>query len=94
MNKKKTFAYIFAGVMAAGILTVGIAFLVRTLVTGNPVVTIVTLFAIFAGALMAGLGLIALLICLLLLTFSKGSKTKAEPSVVEGQQSTVNNEQN
>lgn len=92
MNKKKTFAFVFAGVVAAGLLTLAIAFIVRAAVTGNPVVTVVSLFAIFAGALMAGLGLIALLICLLLLTFSKGSKPKNEPNEVEEQNAVTSEE--
>ncbi|MGN0812711.1 MAG: hypothetical protein ACI4MQ_04280 [Candidatus Coproplasma sp.] len=76
MNKKIAFVWIFAGVVAAGLLVLAAAFIVRALITGNAVVTVVTLFAIIAGAIMAGLGLIALLICLLLLLFSKGGDNK------------------
>ena len=76
MNKKKIFVCIFAGVMAAGALVLGAGFIVRALVTGNAVVTVVTLFAIIAGAIMLGLGLISMLICLLIMTFSIGKKSK------------------
>ncbi len=76
MNKKKIFVCIFAGVIAAGALVLGAGFIVRALVTGNAVVTVVTLFAIIAGAIMLGLGLISMLICLLIMTFSIGKKSK------------------
>ncbi|MGN0824345.1 MAG: hypothetical protein ACI4MB_04675 [Candidatus Coproplasma sp.] len=76
MDKKKVFVCIFAGVMAAGALVLGAGFIVRALVTGNAVVTVVTLFAIIAGAIMLGLGLISMLICLLIMTFSIGKKIK------------------
>ena len=76
MNQKKIFVYIFAGVIAAGALVLGAGFIVRALVTGNAVVTVVTLFAIIAGAIMLGLGLISMLICLLFMTFSIGKKSK------------------
>lgn len=76
MNKKKIFVCIFAGVIAAGALVLGAGFIVRALVTGNAVVTVVTLFAIIAGTIMLGLGLISMLICLLIMTFSIGKKSK------------------
>lgn len=76
MDKKKVFVCIFAGVIAAGALVLGAGFIVRSLVTGNAVVTVVTLFAIIAGAIMLGLGLFSMLICLLLMTFNIGKKIK------------------
>lgn len=84
MNKKKTFICIFAGVIAAGALVLGASFIVRALITDNAVVTVVTLFGIIAGAIMAGLGLISMLICLLLLPLGKG-KRKAEQDEAEEQ---------
>ncbi len=73
MNKK-TFLYIFAGVVAAGILCLVIGLIVHYAVSANAIVTIVSLFAMIAGGIMAGIGLIALLICLLLIVFAKGNK--------------------
>lgn len=78
MNNKKTFVYIFAGVIAAGILCLGIAFIVSACVSNNPIVTVVTLFAKFAGGIMAGVGFIAELISLVILLFSKKPKEKDE----------------
>ncbi|MGN1061417.1 MAG: hypothetical protein ACI4QN_06770 [Candidatus Coproplasma sp.] len=83
MNKHKTFLFIFLGVIVAGLLCLGAALIVRATVTGNAVVTIVTLFALIAGGIMAGIGLISLLICLLLMVFSKGDKRIAEQELAE-----------
>lgn len=74
MEKRKAFVWIFVGVIAAGVLVLGVGLILNKLIVNNPVITVVTLFAMFAGGIMAGLGLIALLISLLLLTFKKSVK--------------------
>lgn len=75
MNSK-TFLYIFAGVIAAGVICLGVGLAVHFSVSGNPVVTIVSLFASIAGGIMTGIGLISLLICLLFMVFGKGNKNR------------------
>lgn len=65
MNKKP-FLFIFAGVVAAGLLCLIVGLIVFYAVTGNAVATIVSLFAIIAGSIMGGIGLISLLIVILL----------------------------
>lgn len=85
MDKKIAFVWIFVGVIAAGALVLGIGFIVHAFVTGNAVVTIITLFAVIAGAIMMGLGLIAMLICLLLITFGVGRKLKDKKNEAQPQ---------
>ena len=89
MERKKVFAFVFGGVITAGVLVLGVALLLRFLITDNAIVTVITFFAIFAGAFMAGVGLISLLITLLALTFSKGNKNKSKDN-----DDTVNTQEN
>lgn len=75
MNKK-SFLFIFLGVVVAGLICLGVGLAVYFLVSGNAVVTVVSLFASIAGGIMAGAGLIALLMCLAIMTFGRGNKNE------------------
>lgn len=72
MNRKP-FLYIFVGVIVAGLLFLGIGLAVHFGVSGNAVATIVSLFAMIAGGIMAAIGVISLLVCLLFVVFGKKS---------------------
>ncbi|MGN0808224.1 MAG: hypothetical protein ACI4MN_07255 [Candidatus Coproplasma sp.] len=94
MSNKKAFVYIFAGVIAAGLLCLGVAFIVSACVPNNAIVTIVTLFAKFAGGIMAGVGFIAELISLVILLFSKKPKEKDEGDSENQTAETQNTQEN
>lgn len=77
MNRKP-FLYIFAGVIAAGVLFLGVGLAVHFGVSGNAVATVVSLFAMIAGGIMAAIGLISLLVCLLFVIFGKKKSHEEE----------------
>lgn len=77
MNRKP-FLYIFVGVIVAGLLFLGIGLAVHFGVSGNAVATIVSLFAMIAGGIMAAIGVISLLVCLLFVVFGKKSSPADE----------------
>lgn len=81
MNKKP-FLFIFLGVVAAGLICLGAGLAVYFSVSGNAVVSVVSLFASIAGGIMSGAGLIALLICLLVIILGKGNKDKNSDNVI------------
>lgn len=70
MNKK-TFLFIFAGAVAAGLVCLIAGLIVFYTVKDNAVATIVSLFAIIAGAIMTIIGVITLVIIVLTIVLTK-----------------------
>lgn len=75
MNRK-TFLYIFSGVVTAGLICLVAGLIVFYTVKENAVATIVSLFAIIAGAIMAGIGLVVVAVILILIKTSGKSELK------------------
>ncbi len=77
MNKK-TFLFIFAGAVAAGLVCLIAGLIVFYTVKDNAVAAIVSLFAIIAGALMTIIGVITLLIIALTIILAKPKHDKGD----------------
>lgn len=83
MNKK-TFLFIFAGAAAAGLVCLIAGLIVFYTVKDNAVATVVSLFAIIAGAIMAIIGVITLLIIALTIILAKRKPDKSDEENAEG----------